>query len=338
MRGRYDGRGSGECIAIQEIAKRLDLSSTTVSRALSGKGRIGQETKDRIYQFLEENHYVPNISDRIITLEKNVCVLVPGEEGHALLPYFHEIFLNIYDYFSALGYGVLVVKSMPNDIHQLRSMVEQNKIRGAVLTRTMEDDLAVSYLKNQQIPFVVIGSLEEKDVLQVDFDQERGCRDLTDVLLKMNIRRIACVCGDGNHNVTRSRLRGIRAAFAAAQIPLPPDLLYTGAVYASITEKYVEDLLEKGAECILCLDDNICISVIATLHKKNIKVPEDIKVASCYGSRLLGLCYPAVTCLEFDLKEMGNLASKKLLDAMEGVTDYTKLTLGYNILIRDSTK
>ena len=256
MRGRYDGRGSGERIAIQEIAKRLDLSSTTVSRALSGKGRIGQGTKDRIYQFLEENHYVPNISDRTITSEKNVCVLVPGEEGHALLPYFHDIFLNIYDYFSVLGYGVMVVKSMPNDIHQLRSMVEQNKIRGAVLTRAMEGDLAVEYLKNQQIPFVVIGSLAEKDVLQVDFDQERGCRDLTDVLLKMNIRRIACVCGDGNHNVTRSRLRGIRAAFAAAQIPLPPDLLYTGAVYASITEKYVENLLEKGAECILCLDDN----------------------------------------------------------------------------------
>lgn len=70
MRGRYDGRGSGERIAIQEIAKRLDLSSTTVSRALSGKGRIGQGTKDRIYQFLEENHYVPNISDRTITSEK----------------------------------------------------------------------------------------------------------------------------------------------------------------------------------------------------------------------------------------------------------------------------
>lgn len=338
MKEKYDGRSGGERIAIQEIAKRLELSSTTVSRALSGKGRIGQGTRDRVYQFLEENHYVPNISERGGDSEKNICVLIPGEEGHALLPYFHEIFLNIYDYFSTLGYGVLVVKTVSNDIHLLKSMVEQHKIRGAVLTRSMEADMAVPYLKRQQIPFVVIGSLDEEDVLQVDFDQERGCRDLTNVLLKMNICKIACVCGDAKHNVTRSRLRGIRTAFDEAQVLLSPELIYTGAVYPTITERYVEDLLEKKAECILCLDDNICVSVISTLHKKNIKVPENIKVASCYGSRLLGICYPAVTCLEFDLKEMGNLASKKLLDAMEGIADYTKLTLGYNILLRDSTK
>ena len=338
MKDRYNARNGGERIAIQEIARRLDLSSTTVSRALSGKGRIGQETRERIYQFLEENHYVPNISERAGDLEKNICVLIPGEEGHALLPYFYEIFLNVYDYFSVLGYGVLVVKTISNDIHLLKSIVEQHKIRGAVLTRTMKGDMAIPYLKRQHIPFVVIGSVEEDDVLQVDFDQEGGCRDLTDVLLKMNIRRIACLCGDAQHNVTRSRLRGIRAAFDAAQVPLPPELIYTGAVYPSIIERYVEDLLEKQAECILCLDDNICISAVSTLHKKKIKVPESIKVASCYGSRLLGPCYPAVTCLEFDLKEMGNLASKKLLDAMEGVVDYTKLTLGYNILIKDSTK
>lgn len=327
-----------ERITIQEIARRLELSPTTVSRALSGKGRIGQETKNKIYHFLDANSYVPNIAERVCDTEKNICVLIPGEEGHAMLPYFQEILLNIYDYFSALGYGVLMVKTVANDIHLLKSMVDQHKVRGAILTRTMEGDLAISYLKRQQIPFVLIGSTAEDDVLQVDFDQEQGCRDLTEVLLKMNIRRIACICGDNNHTVTQSRLRGIRAAFSAAQVPLPSNFIYTGAVYPSITERYVEDVLKKEAECILCLDDNICISVINTLQKKAVSVPETIKVASCYGSRLLGLCYPAVTCLEFNLREMGALASKRLLDAMEGTPDYTKLTLGYSILIRDSTK
>ncbi|HJC64257.1 MAG TPA: LacI family transcriptional regulator [Candidatus Blautia merdavium] len=338
MRKRYDSRSGGERIAVQEIAKRLELSPTTVSRALSGKGRIGQETKDRIHQFLEENHYIPNVSERTQDQEKNICVLLPGEEEQASLPYFQDILLNLYDNFSAYGYGVLVVKTVSNDIHQLKSLAEQHKIRGAVLTRSIEKDLAVSYLKSQKIPFVVIGSLEQEDVLQVDFDQERGCRDLTEVLLKMHIRRLACVCGDAGHKVTQSRLKGIQTAFEEAKIPFPSDLLYTGAIYSSIAEKYVEDLLKKDTECILCLDDNICISVLSVLYKKKIKVPENVKVASCYGSRLLGLCYPAVTCLEFDLKEMGRLASKKLLDAVEGTADDTKLILGYNIVIKDSTK
>ncbi|OYP41232.1 hypothetical protein CG709_04975, partial [Lachnotalea glycerini] len=193
------------------------------------------------------------------------------------------------------------------------------------------------YLKNQKIPFVVIGSWPEKEVIQVDFDQEGGCKDLAFVLLRMNIKRIACICGDEGHIVTQSRLKGIRDAYREAGVIMEEDLLYTGAVYPSIVEKNVMEILQKKAECILCLDDNICMEVLNALHKNQIKIPKEIKVASCYGSKLLASCYPAVTCLEFDVKEIGGVASKKLLDAINKNADYNKLILGYHVLIKDST-
>lgn len=332
--GQENGR---ERITIQEIAEKLKLSPTTVSRAISGRGRISRETQNKVFAFLEQNHYIPNINDKSEKKSMNICVLIPREEGHAQLPYFQEILLSIYDCFSSWNYGVLLAKTTSSDIQALKALVEQHKIDGVVFTRTMEGDLAISYLKKQKVPFVVIGSWPERDVIQVDFDQESGCKDLASVLLRMNIKRIACICGDKGHIVTQSRLKGIRAAYREAGAFMDEDLLYTGAVYPSIVEKDVIELLGKKVECILCLDDNICMGVLNALHKNQIRIPQEVKVASCYGGRLLASSYPSVTCLEFDVKEIGGVASKKLLDAINKNADYNKLILGYNVLIKDST-
>ncbi|WP_159442061.1 LacI family DNA-binding transcriptional regulator [Clostridium sp. Marseille-P2415] len=337
MKFQYGQENGRERITIQEIAEKLKLSSTTVSRAISGKGRVSRETQDKIFAFLEENHCIPNINEKAEKRSKNICVLLPGEEGHAQLPYFQEILLSIYDCFSSWNYGVLLVKTTSSDIQALKTLVEQHKVDGVVFTRTMAGDLAVSYLKKQEIPFVVIGSWPETEVIQVDFDQEGGCRDLASVLLRMNIKRIACLCGDKGHIVTQNRLKGIRAAYREAGVFMDEDLLYTGAVHPSIVEKDVMELLGKKVDCILCLDDNICMGVLNALYKNQIKIPQEVKVASCYGSRLLASCYPSVTCLEFDVKEIGGVASRKLLDAINKNADYNKLILGYNVLIKDST-
>ncbi len=337
MRFQHGQENGRERITIQEIAEYLKMSPTTVSRAISGKGRVSRETKKKVFDFLEQNQYTPNVIKNSEKKSKNICVLLPGEEGHAQLPYFQDILLSIYDSFSSWNYGVLVAKTTALDIQSLKALVEQRKIDGAVLTRTIEGDLAVTYLKKHKIPFVVIGSWPERDVLQVDFDQEGGCKDLASVLLRMNIRKIACICGDEGHIVTQSRLKGIRDAYHEAAAIMEKELFYTGAVYPSIVEKDVIELLSKKVECILCLDDNICMGVLNALHKNQIKIPQEVKVASCYGGRLLASCYPPVTCLEFNVKEMGGVASKKLFDAINKNADCNKLVLGYNVMVKDST-
>ena len=99
-------------INISEIAQKLDISVTTVSRALSGKGRVGKKTKNRILDYIEENDYIPNIhrSKNIDERKKTICVTLPGEEDFAEMPYFQKILLSIYDYMQARDYHVIIVK------------------------------------------------------------------------------------------------------------------------------------------------------------------------------------------------------------------------------------
>lgn len=329
---------SYELISIQEIAERLDMSTTTVSRALSGKGRISQATVDKVNEFLEYNKYVPHVSRRSDKKTHSICVVLPGEEGYAELPFFQEILLYIYDYFTPKDYGVMIAKATSSDISALKMLVTKHKVDGVILTRAMEDDLSISYLQRERIPFVVAGSWPDERVVQVDFDQKGGCRDLTSLLFRMNIRNIAFACGNKGHVVTQSRLKGIEEAYKDVGLVMEQGMIYEGALYPPIVESIVLKLMEKKVECILCLDDNICLNVLNVLQKKNIRVPDEVKIASCYSSRLLSGYHPSITCLEFDVKEMGILAGKKLIDAINGKTDHSKMVLGYNILVKDSTK
>lgn len=87
---------------IKQIAEALSLSSTTVSRALSGKGRVSKETKERITDYIEQQAVVPAVHRAVYTDKKtkNILVTVAGESNYGLLPYFSQVIIGVYDFFS----------------------------------------------------------------------------------------------------------------------------------------------------------------------------------------------------------------------------------------------
>lgn len=76
------------------------------------------------------------------------------------------------------------------------------------MSRTIENALDIKYLQDNGVPFVVIGSYNDSTVYQVDVNQQAGCQDLTEQILKMGMRKIALFCGDMTHVVTKSRMKG----------------------------------------------------------------------------------------------------------------------------------
>lgn len=75
-------------INISDLAQQLNISVTTVSRALSGKGRVGEQTRNRILKYIEENDYIPNVykAKEAKKPTKTICVTLPGEEDFAEMP------------------------------------------------------------------------------------------------------------------------------------------------------------------------------------------------------------------------------------------------------------
>lgn len=331
-------------ISINEIAKQLGVSSTTVSRTLSGKGRVSAETQERIKTFIRENDFLPRVrpdsyQERYLGRKtKNICVTLPAEEDFAELPYFQQILLSIYDYCAVRDYNVILAKVREDDFDALKKLVSRHKIDGAILTRTIQNSSVIQFLQEKQVPFVVAGSYDDPSVYQVDVNQENGCRELTSILIGMGMRKIGLFCADMTHMVTKSRYHGFLRAFQEQDLSVDTGLIYDEVGYPLVAEKALEDAVKEQVECIICMDDNICLNVLNKLRKENVRIPQDIKIASFYNSPALESHYPPITCLEFDTKELGRVAAKMLLELLNEKEPDKKVVLGYKVILKESTK
>ena len=83
----------GTKMTIDDIAADLGVSKTTVSRAISGKGRIGRETRERVQEYIQEHNYKPNVIAKSLAQQRtyNIVVAWPGDPGIAELPFFRTV-------------------------------------------------------------------------------------------------------------------------------------------------------------------------------------------------------------------------------------------------------
>ena len=321
--GNEDNRN----LTIADVAEALGVSKTTVSRAISGKGRIGVATRDRVLKYIEEHDYKPNVIAKGLAQSKtyNLCVVMPADYAVVDLTFFME-------------YDILLSICKNDDIASLERIVMNHKVDGVILMRTFVEDKQIEYLQSRNVLFVTIGSTNYKDVIQVDHNHKSACKELTSIILMKGMKKIALIGGDENHVVTQSRLRGFREAYDKMNEQLDPTFLYLNLDNNVVIDRTVEEVLDRKADCILCMDDAICSHVLKRLREKQVSVPKDIRVASFYNSMVLDNNVPSITSLDFDSKELGMVACKTLLDLIEGVNVETRTLLPYEVVLKESTK
>lgn len=327
-------------ITISDIADALGVSKTTVSRAISGKGRIGGETRDKIMQYIEEHNYRPNVIAKGLATSKtyNIGLALPGDYDLIDLPFFQKCMLGVSELASSMDYDIIITMVSATDISQLERMINNHKVDGVILTRTLVVDPPADFLKSRGVPYVVIGTSADKTALQVDNDHRGACKELTSILLMRGIKRMGLIGGSRSHVVTQKRLQGYLDAFASQGISVDNDLVYLDIESSIMTDKVVEELIDKKVECILCMDDSICKFVLSKLKKLKKSVPQDVKVASFYNSSLLENNNPAITSLQFDVRQLGVVSCRTLLDHIEGKEVPNRTLLGYEVSMKESTK
>ncbi|HWT73749.1 MAG TPA: LacI family DNA-binding transcriptional regulator [Mobilitalea sp.] len=327
-------------LTLDDIARELGVSKTTVSRVISGKGRIGNETKEKVMKYIEEHNYIPNAIARGLAQSKtyNIAVAIHGDYSLVDLPFFQKCIFGISEIASTVNYHTINAIIKGDDISQLESIVENRKVDGVILTRTLMNDKPAEYLKKQDIPFVTIGSSLDDEVVQVDNDHRSACKELTSILLMKGMRRIALIGGDEAHVVTQNRYKGYLDAFEAHDIPVNKEIVYMNVDSSVLSDKIVDNLLRMQVDCIVCMDDLICLYVLNKLKREHIKVPQQMKVASFYDSSLLESNLPSITSLSFDINELGMVTCCTLLDLIDGKEVKKKTMLGYGVVLKESTK
>jgi len=245
-------RDNEKNLTISDVAKALGVSKTTVSRAISGKGRIGAETRERVLAYIKEHNYKPNALAKGLAQLKtfNLGVVLPEDYTLVDLPFFQTCLMGISEVAVSMDYDILLTMGRENENTQLMRMVENHKVDGIILMRTFTKDQSVEYLKEMGTPFVTVGSTNYSDVIQIDNDHKNACRELISILLMKKMERIGIVGGIESHVVTQNRLRGYMEAYENAGITVDKDIIYVNADREAMIERAVEKLLEAEVDCI----------------------------------------------------------------------------------------
>lgn len=335
-----ESQEENKTLTIADIADALGVSKTTVSRAISGKGRIGSETRERVLKYIDAHNYTPNVIAKSLAQNKtyNLAVVMPGDYELIDLPFFQNCIMGIQEIASSFDYDMLLTVCNNADVTKLERIVRNRKVDGVILLRSFMDDVQVEYLQEKNIPFVVTGSSNYKGVVQVDNDHRAACRELTSNLLMKRMKKIALIGGNEEHVVTQSRLMGFKDAFADSGTAVDESLIYMNLDNPVLLDGKLDDIIKREVDCIVCMDDAICMEVLYKLRREGISVPDQIRVASFYNSSMLETHDPSITSLDFDAKELGMLVCRTLLDMIEGQKVQKKTLLGYEVRLRESTK
>ena len=327
-------------ITISDVADALGVSKTTVSRAISGKGRIGDETRQRVLAYIEEHDYKPNVIAKGLAQSKtfNICVVMPSSYALVDLPFFQEAIMGIQEIAGMMEYDILLCICQENDISGLERIIKNRKVDGVILLRTFVKDAQIEFLSNKQIPFVTVGSTTYKNVVQVDNDHKSACRELASILLMRGLEKIALLGGSENFVVNQNRFRGFCESYEAIGKEYDSDLVFMNLEGKAFIDRAVDTILSKDVECIICMDDAICSQVLRKLRQGGKQVPTDIKIASFYNSSLLENSLPSITSLDFDTKELGAEACKNLLAQIENQEVAERTLLSYEVIMKESTK
>lgn len=326
-------------MTLDEIARKLGVSKSTVSRALSGKGRIGEETRRKIMSYAASQGYS---SKRVSEREKEEAtrnlgvVLPPYTSGKT---FFQNCLQGICETASQMEYNVLVAIASSDDISAIQNLVEEKKVDGIILTSSHAGDRAVQYLLEKHFPTGMTGSCDAEEILQVDTDNKGVAETLTSVLIGKGYRKFALVVEDLAYQVNRSRYDGFMDALFKNGISEKNQLIYTRSLglRADLLDVMISDILTEKVECVICGDDEVCTRIMSRLQAEGYRIPRDIAVASLYNSPNLSCFSPAVTAVNVSAWETGIAIGKQMINYLEGRPYEKKSVMDYGILLRKST-
>lgn len=323
-----------------EMAEKLGVSRTTVSRAMSGKGRISEDTRNRIKDYAIHICGYPDLEaeEKKRSRTNNIALVIPSNWRIIDLPFFQRCMIGITEIAMLNDYDTMIVMAGDRDISSLKKLVNNHKVDGFVLTRTYVDDVFVKYLKEAEVPFVTLGSIDDPEVIQIDNDHEEACRDMVSTMVLKGMSKIAIIGNNKSHVVTNARFNGYCSGLEDNHIRVNPDYVYLNVENKLRAEKVVDEIIINKIDGILCMDDTLCRWVLTKLRREHIRVPGQIKVASCYDSEVLEDNTPSITSIRFNAIELGSVACKVLLDMINGSEVEIRTLMGYEIIFRDSTK
>jgi LacI family transcriptional regulator len=332
-------------ITIKEIARQLDVSKSTVSRALRDSSEISEETKKRVIELAESLNYSPNpialslLRNRTQTLG----IIVPDIAN----PFFSTAISGVEEIAYSRGYHTMIYQSHESYERELADTrhIAMRRVDGLIVSissQTENHDHFIA-LQEQGIPVVFFDRVSESTPShKVRVDDYKGAFEATEHLLSRGCKRIAHIAGPANLSISRNRLKGYQDALTKYGIELRDEWVVTSE-YNQVggTERaYQLMALRNRPDGIFAASDRIAIGVHWALRQLGYRMPDDVALVGFSDLSISSLLDPPLSSVAQPSFEMGQLAATLLLDLIESKSTpvaFETRVLTSNLIIRKSS-
>jgi len=339
---------SAKLPTIKEIAKRLNVSVSTVSRALHDHPSIGLRTKTRVQQLAKELNYEPNQTAIFFQKGKTFTIGV-------ILPDLSEAFFScaingIEDTASKNNYTVLLAQSH-DDGEKEKKIVEtmkNHRVDGLLVSISKNTSSYEHFemLKKYDIPVVFFDRIPKiPNIHYVACDMKTGTKEAVDFLLKKGHRIIGMINGPETLLASQERLEGYLQALKKNRLKFDPSLIVSSTLTCESTRDAIKQLLslKRKPTAIVIFNDYIALDAIRYAKEAQLKINEDICFVSYANFPLIHYMeYSPLASVEQYPYEQGQKATETLLKIISGDqpqnengTPFYKLVLKSQLVIHE---
>lgn len=337
-----------EAITIKDIAKALNLSISTVSKALRDSHEISEETKKAVNAYAETNNYKPNPIAQSLKrgLSKSIGVIVCNIDNN----FFSQVINGIESVAYSKDYNVTITQSHESYEREVMTVqhLSSRSIDGLLVSLSAET-VNVDHFKKlhaKGLPIVFFDRVtDEIDTYTLISNNYKGAYDATLHLIGQGFKRIATITSSNSLSITRERLNGYKQALLDHGLPIDEGYIKYcrhGGMLQEETEQAIRELMEMKdrPEAIFTASDRLSTTSFSLLKQMDIDIPRQVALIGFTNSVSAHIFGPPLSSIVQPAFEMGKQSMELLIQLIESkrpVTQFGKRVLENDVKIRQSS-
>ena len=329
---------------LSDIAKDLDISVVTVSKALRNKGRISARTRSRVLKRAKELDYRPNwVARSLVTRRTYTIGLLLPDFTH---PFFADIAKIIAETVRPRGYHVIISYFEEDpDLERVEAdSLLARRVDGLILASSQSPDRLELFeeLRSRKMPLVLIDRpIEGVRASFVGVDNEAVGRLATTHLIERGCRRIAHLRGP-KIGLAAKRLSGYTASLKKNRLTAPPGYVVDAGFQDHSGYQAMKKLLAAGPppDGVFCYNDPVAIGAMKALSEAGLRVPEDVAVVGAGNVHYSDALAVPLTTIDQKTREIGARAAELLLEQIgsKRAVRPEKILIVPELVVRKSTQ
>lgn len=300
-------------VTLADIAREAGTSASTASRALSGRGYVSAEARERLREAAERLGYVPNASAR--TLKQRTSRVVGVAVSDLGNQFYANLAAGIEQTLREADYQMVLVSDNSDETQELACARTFLAMRAAGVIITPADRAAAALLAHNGVDVVEVDrQLADIDCDAVVLDNERGGREATSHLLELGHRRVALLMAETDWTSDAGRLQGYVAAHDEAGVPLDERLILAVQFHAPDAEERIDTLIrDQRPTAIFAANNTLAENAWHVLRRRGMRLPADISLVGFDDVPWMAMVDPGITAVAQPVLEMGRRAAELLL-------------------------